>query len=348
MLYMPKLGVDYSNTIIYKIECKDKRITEFYIGHTTNFIKRKYQHKTSCNTSTNLKLQIYKTIIDNGGWDNWEMIELAKYDCKNSKEAKIKELEHYELLKSVINIKQNHFFQCDNCGKEYKGRNGLWYHKQKCLNTIISINHEPDTTNNELIMMLIKENSEFKSMMMKLLEKGVNTNTTNITTNSHNKSFNLNVYLNETCKDAMNMSDFISSINLNLEDLEHTGRQGYIEGISHIVVKNLNNMEHHMRPLHCCDLKREILYIKDNNIWTKESDKKPILTKAIKTIANENIKQIKTWRDKHPKCTEADSKNNNLYLKIVSNSMNGLTEEEGHKNINKIISNIAKKVVIEK
>ena len=87
MLYMPKLGVDYSNTIIYKIECKDKRITEFYIGHTTNFIKRKYQHKTSCNTSTNLKLQIYKTIIDNGGWDNWEMIELAKYDCKNSKEA---------------------------------------------------------------------------------------------------------------------------------------------------------------------------------------------------------------------------------------------------------------------
>ena len=144
------------------------------------------------------------------------------------------------------------------------------------------------------------------------------------------------------------MSDFISSINLNLEDLEHTGRQGYIEGISHIVVKNLNNMEHHMRPLHCCDLKREILYIKDNNIWTKESDKKPILTKAIKTIANENIKQIKTWRDKHPKCTEADSKNNNLYLKIVSNSMNGLTEEEGHKNINKIISNIAKKVVIEK
>jgi hypothetical protein len=101
-----------------------------------------------------------------------------------------------------------------------------------------------------------------------------------------------------------------------------------------------------MRPLHCSDLKREILYIKNNNEWTKESETKPILTKAIKTIANENIKQIKNWRDKHPDCTDADSKKNNMWLKIVSNSMNGLTEEEGIKNINKIISNVAKEVTI--
>jgi hypothetical protein len=146
----------------------------------------------------------------------------------------------------------------------------------------------------------------------------------------------------------MNISDFVSSIKLNLDDLEHTGRQGYVQGITNIVLKNLNNVEQHMRPLHCSDLKREVLYIKDNNEWTKESEEKPILTKAIKTIANENIKQIKTWRDKYPDCSDVDSKKNNLYLKIVSNSMNGLTKEEGDKNINKIISNVVKEVTIDK
>jgi hypothetical protein len=156
------------------------------------------------------------------------------------------------------------------------------------------------------------------------------------------------VFLNETCKDAFNITDFVSSIKVNLEDLEHTGRQGYIQGITNIFLKNLNNLEQHMRPLHCSDPKREVLYIKNNNEWTKETETKPILTKAIKTIANENIKQIKNWRDKYPDCTDADSKKNNLWLKIVSNSMNGLTEEEGVKNINKIISNVAKEVTIVK
>jgi hypothetical protein len=146
----------------------------------------------------------------------------------------------------------------------------------------------------------------------------------------------------------MNITDFVSSIKLNLEDLENTGRRGYIEGISNIIIKNLNKLEQHMRPLHCSDLKREVLYIKDNNEWTKETSDKPILTKAVKTIANENIKQIKCWRENNPDCTDAESKKNNLYLKIVSNSMNGLTKEEGDRNINKIISNVAKETVIHK
>ena len=128
----------------------------------------------------------------------------------------------------------------------------------------------------------------------------------------------------------MNISDFVSSIKVNLEDLEHTGRQGYVQGITNIVAKNLDKLETHMRPLHCSDLKREVIYIKDNNEWTKETEDNPILTKAIKTIANENIKQ------------------NDLYLKIVSNSMNGLTKEESDHNIHKIISNVAKKVTIDK
>ncbi len=180
---------------------------------------------------------------------------------------------------------------------------------------------------------------------MKVVENGTH-NTTHI--NSHNKAFNLNFFLNETCKDAMNISDFVNSIKLNLDDLENTGRTGYIEGVSNIILKNLNNIEQHLRPLHCSDTKREILYVKDNNKWEKETDDKPILTKAIKVIANENIKQIKNWTAKNPDCTSSNSRKNDLYLKIVSNSMNGLTEEEGKKNINKIISNVAKETFIQK
>ena len=187
---------------------------------------------------------------------------------------------------------------------------------------------------------------EQQTMMMTVVENGTHNNTTN--NNSHNKTFNLNFFLNETCKNALNINEFVSSIKVSLDDLENTGRQGYIEGISSIILNKLKNLNHYDRPIHCADHKREVLYIKNDNQWIKESEEKPLLTKAIKTIANENIKQIKTWRDKNPECTDSDSKKNNLYLKIVSNSMSGTDKEECNKNINKIISNVAKEVIIDK
>ena len=244
---------------------------------------------------------------------------------------------------------------CEKCDRKYRDRTGLWKHKKKCNtetntnNNVTEVIHEVINKDN-LINMLVTQNKE----LIELLKHGMinnninNNNINNNTTNIENKTFNLNLFLNETCKNAMNISDFVSSIQVNLEDLEYTGRQGYIQGISNIILNNLQKLEQHERPLHCNDLKREILYIKENNKWEKEKDNKPILTKAIKTIANENIKQIKFWREKYPDCTDSDSKKNNLYLKIVSNSMNGLTEEEGHRNIDKIISNVAKEVIIDK
>jgi hypothetical protein len=147
---------------------------------------------------------------------------------------------------------------------------------------------------------------------------------------------------------ALNITDFISSIKLSLEDLENTGRRGYIEGISNIILKKLNKLGHYDRPIHCSDQNREVLYIKNDNQWIKETEEKPILTKAIKTIANENIKQIKAWREQNPDCTDSDSKKNSLYLKIVSNSMSGSDKEECDKNLNRIISNVAKKTIIPK
>lgn len=232
-------------------------------------------------------------------------------------------------------------YSCDQCGKILKTRSGLWKHRKICDN-----DNELGLTDKEIINLLIKQNDK----LMKIVENGVGntTNSHNVINNIDNKSFNLNLYLNETCKDALNINDFVSSIKLNLEDLEHTGRAGYIEGITNVFLKNLNNLEKHMRPLHCSDLKREVLYIKDNDKWEKEVDQKPILTKAIKTIANQNIKQIQNWKEKYPDCTDVDSKKNNLYLKIVSNSMSGGTKEECEKSYNKIIKNIIKESVIDK
>jgi hypothetical protein len=200
---------------------------------------------------------------------------------------------------------------------------------------------------------LMKENSEMRNMMMGVIKTGThitnnNNNNNNTNTNSHNKTFNLNFFLNETCKDALNINDFVSSIKVSLSDLENTGRQGYVEGVSNIILKNLNNLEQYQRPIHCSDFKREVIYIKDNDKWEKEGEEKPLLTKAIKVIANENIKKIMEWKETNPDCTNSESKKNNLYLKIVSNSMNGSNKEEGTKNITKIISNVAKETIIQK
>jgi len=235
------------------------------------------------------------------------------------------------------------------CGFVCNSRTTLWRHKKKfhSNNEEASSDSECESNDDDIIPEITDK--EIIKTLLEIVKNG----THNINTNSHNnicnnKTFNLNVFLNETCKDAMNIDEFVSSIKVDLDDLENTGRTGYVEGITNIIVKNLNNIEQHLRPLHCSDLKREVIYIKDKNEWTKETDEKPILINAIKVIANENIKQIKNWSDKYPDCVKAHSKKNDLYLKIVSNSMNGLTKEEGNRNIERIISNIVKQVTINK
>jgi len=245
-------------------------------------------------------------------------------------------------------------YTCD-CGNVYKHMSSLCKHKKKCLTkdeddneTMIDGINIKDK--DALVLHLLKQNSDLQNKIIDMASKSNITNNShsNNTTNNNNKTFNLQLFLNETCKNAMNITDFVSSIKMDLDDLEHTGITGYVEGITNIVVKNLNNLEQQLRPLHCSDYKREVLYIKDNDEWTKEDDNKPILTKAIKTIANKNIKQINKWVQNYPDCIAADSKKNDLYLKIVSNSMNGLTKEEADKNMNKIITNVAKNVTIDK
>lgn len=296
---------------------------------------------------------------------NYDTHIISMKHCRNAEKQQLSNQiqqngnKHQKIQQNNKKFSNQTIYTCKKCTNQFKSRSGLWKHKKKCG---VDTNIDDDCDDNNkymyqgidirdkdaLVLHLLKQNGELQNKILEMASHSNITNNSHNTTNNIDKCFNLNLFLNETCKDAMNITDFVSSIKMNLDDLETTGRTGYIEGISNIILKNLNKIEQPLRPLHCSDLKREILYIKDNNEWTKETEEKPILTKAIKKIANENIKQINKWKEKYPDCTKADSKKNDLYLKIVSNSMNGLTKEEGDKNINKIISNLAKKVIIEK
>ena len=240
------------------------------------------------------------------------------------------------------------------CGKEYKSMSGLWKHKNNCIqykNDVKNAESENDHTNKDnLIEYLIKENAEFKTLIMELIKKDNISNNTvsNNTINSHNKTFNLQFFLNEQCKDALNIGEFVDSIKLQLTDLENTGRLGYVEGVSKILIKNLNELDVVKRPIHCSDLKREVLYIKDNDKWSKENEDKQVIKKAIKDVANKNIRQITEWANLNPDCKQSDSKKNNQYLNIVMNSMSGGSNEEQNSNIEKIIKNITRTVIIDK
>jgi hypothetical protein len=241
-----------------------------------------------------------------------------------------------------------------NCGKIYKHSSTLYTHKKKCnfANNIehnLSENNDTGTNNNqelkELMKYLMKENSELKSMMFEVIKNGThNTNTTTTTTtNSHNKSFNLQFFLNETCKDAMNMSDFIDSMKLQLSDLESVGKLGFVDGISNIIINNLKALDIEKRPVHCSDSKRETMYIKDQDKWEKEDEELNKMKQMVRQVRDKNISLITSWRDLYPECLLSNSKKTDQYNQICMESFGFKKERE-----EKIISKIAKSVIIDK
>ena len=260
-------------------------------------------------------------------------------------------------------------FLC-TCGKIYKYRQGLDKHKKNCIELssekdkakekyIVSVPvtdiAATNPINTELIIELLKQNQEFKSLIadqnkhiLELMEKGIG-NTTNMNCNNIIKNkFNLNIFLNEQCKDAMNIMDFVNSLQLQLSDLERVGELGYVKGISHIVVNKLKALDICKRPIHCSDLKRETMYVKDENAWEKENGKNDKITKMIKHVAHKNQRQINEWRQENPEHKNPESVKCDKYLAIVNQSMGGSTEDDDINNYNKIIKNIAKEVIIDK
>jgi hypothetical protein len=280
-------------------------------------------------------------------------------------------LKHKNQQKSTkINTKSSEF-TCI-CGKSYKERSGLWRHKNTCAE--ISSTKNTDSSNNnsdkELIMLLLNDNKElrnllieqvkeqakeqckdkddYKEIVLKVLENGAHNTNTITTTNSHNKTFNLNMFLNETCKDAMNITEFMDSIQLQLSDLEDVGDLGYINGISNIIIKKLKALDVTKRPIHCTDVKREILYVKDQDKWEKEGEQKDRMLCFVKNVANMNIRMLTEYKKRYPDCGKYESKYSDRYNKLIIEAMGGGSDKDEKESNEKIIKKISKEVAIEK
>lgn len=269
---------------------------------------------------------------------------------------------------------------CDVCSKAYRSRSALWYHKKKCIPTETSVPDSNDcidvvayddtectdfhnvhieekssitqnknTIYNEetsnILHQMMEENKELRSMLHEQ-QKQIGEIIPKIG-NTTNK-FNLNVFLNEKCKDAISLQDFIRNITLYPEDLIETGKLGYVDGITKIINRGLQEMELTKRPIHCSDLKREVIYVKENNVWEKENTEKNRMRKAIEYISRANIKQIPTWVDANPESQQAGNIKNDEFMQIIEGTIDSHDDREHSRNINKIIKNVAKNVVLDK
>jgi len=248
--------------------------------------------------------------------------------------------------------KKCHFCEC---GKEYSHRQSLYNHKKSC-----SYDNQPNNSDdtvlldnenkNDIILKLLNQNNQLQQQVINMCKNGVNVTNNNINNNinSNNKTFNLHLFLNETCKDAMNIMDFVDSLKLQISDLENVGKLGFVDGLSSIIVKSLKQLDITKRPLHCSDLKRDVLYIKDEDKWEKENEENKKLKQAIKHIAHKNCKLIPEWKAKNPDCMYSTSAKSDEYNKIVLESMGGEPYIDVDSCESKIIKKITKEVVIDK
>jgi len=289
---------------------------------------------------------------------------------------------HLNLASSDALLHQNTSnYKCENCSKAYNSRNGLWVHNKICnvkqpettiqpniiqqensdISLLTNLVLEVVKNNNEIQ----KQNNEFQKQIFESFNEVIknSTNNNNIvnnnnnnnnntnTINSNNKSFNLNFFLNETCKNAMNMSEFIDSMKLQLSDLESVGKLGFVDGISNIIIKNLEALDIEKRPIHCCDAKRETVYIKDQDKWEKDDSELKRMKELVRNVRDRNIFLIATWRDLYPECVKSNSRKTTQFNQICMEAFGGETGgEKGTKQEKeeKIISRIAKSVIINK
>jgi hypothetical protein len=235
---------------------------------------------------------------------------------------------------------------CSQCSKEYKDKSGLWRHKKKCLIELPQSSQNSMVTN-DMVLKLMEQNHDLQKQIFELAKNQTVTNNLN-SNNTTNNHFNLNVFLNETCKDALNITDFVNSLQLQIKDFETTGRLGYVEGISRIILHGLRQIDVHKRPLHCTDFKREIVYIKNNDIWEKEGPDKVSLQRAVNRVAQMNLNQLQKWQKENPDCERIDTKENEEYLHLSLVALGGKTQEEDEKYMDKILKNVLREVVIDK
>ena len=298
---------------------------------------------------------------------NYTTLKKKDFD-KHEKTAK-----HLKTLRHELN-KPEHL-TCIHCNKNFANSGGLWKHKQKCV-PVIKENVSTETTsvtnemfiefmkhskeiqqflcdqNKELQNTLLEKTCEFQNVVLdqnnKILELSKTPSTMINSNNTTNQQFNIQFFLNETCKDAMNISDFVNSLQLQIEDFETTGKLGYIEGISRIIINGLRRIDTTKRPIHCTDVKRETLYVKDEDTWEKEEPEKTKLKKAVNQVARMNLSQLPKWQKENPASEVLDTKENNEYVKYSLAALGGKDKEEDDKFVEKIMKNVLREVAVDK
>ena len=265
-------------------------------------------------------------------------------------------------------------YQCESCSKVYRSRGSLWKHTRLCdnnLNTantkniywlnnenamnailqVIKQNQELITSNSHFKELLIGQQHENQKLQTQLIEAVKDTgntinNTVNNTTNN-NQNFNLNFFLNTTCKDAMNMSEFIENIEVNFKDIENIGKNGYVSGMTDMILSRIKELDVTKRPMHCTDLKRETMYIKDNNEWTKDTPENTKLHKMINYVAKQNYAKMPLWRQRNPECLDSDHPKYDFCIKMMRNMLGDVGAEQIRLD-NKVIKNLSRHILVDK
>ena len=294
--------------------------------------------------------------------------------CCNYTTLKKKDFEKHENTSKHIKLidpnNDNDMITCVICNKKFMNSSGLWKHKQKCK----AVEREPivDTNitsnmfiefmkqskdiqnflyeqNKELQNTLLEKTNEFQFTVIdqnnKLIELTKNPSTV---INTTNQQFNLQFFLNETCKDAMNINEFINSLNVTVEDFENTGKLGYIEGITQIILNGLKGVDTTKRPIHCTDVKRETVYIKSDDAWEKENQEKEKLKKVVKQVARMNLSQLPRWQRENPASEVLDTREHCQYMKYSLAALGGVGDKAEEQNIDKIMRNVMKEITIDK
>ena len=302
------------------------------------------------------------------------MCEVCHYGCRKESDFKkhLGSLKHKNGNKTTIKefSKIAKDIKCARCSKEYKTNSGLWKHNKVCTyeppkkhklyekNDIVDVLLKENLDFKNIILEVVKKNTElqtqnqefqkqnqeFQKQMLEVCKKGNNTIISN--NNNNNKTFNLQFFLNEQCKDAMNLTEFVDSMQLEFSDLEDVGKLGYVEGISKIMIRKLNELDVYKRPIHCSDAKREIMYVKEDNVWEKETNTNDHIRKAIKRVTHKNSGMLVPWSLENPNCMKYDHHLNDVYIRMMGQSMGGSGEFVD--NENKIMKKIAKAVLIDK
>jgi hypothetical protein len=267
-------------------------------------------------------------------------------------------------------------YRCPNCDRKYMAQRSLWRHSKQCQSsskpetvdkgsidifttTIAELNKMNQIQHSQMMQMFTAFLEASKNMIVSSQQASQATNTNNNnnntvnnvtvhgdmtnTNNSNNKTFNLNMFLNEQCKDAMNMSDFIKTIEVDNEDMQNVGTHGFVKGVSNILINNLEKTDIHKRPIHCSDSKRDVLYIKDDDKWERDSINSTKLINAVKAVDHKNFMTFREWAKQHPECQHSFNPANDTYMKLARAAEAGIDE-----NITKVIKRVVQHVVIDK